>query len=125
MTARRRRLWAGTAAHFLSSALVASATVVMYRVRHPNRSVTDQMAPHNTIVETVNLIIPPALCPPSARVVLVVAQTRDIILPGIIRMIGQDQRGIAVRTPPRARQGHRVMHRDGVDYCGRTGRTIC
>jgi hypothetical protein len=108
-TARRRRLRAGAAAHSLSFASVASATVAM---RHLNRNGTGQMA-RNTIVVAVNLIIPPALRPPSARVVVVVAQTRDIL--GIIRMIGQDQRDIAVRTLPRARQGHRVMHRDGVD----------
>jgi len=81
-------------------------------MRHLNRNATGQMA-RNTIVVAVNLIIPPALRPPSARVVVVVVQTRDIL--GIIRMIGQDLRDIGVRTPPRARQGHRVMHRDGVD----------
>ena len=67
------------------------------------------------IVVAVDPIIPPALRPPSARVeVVVVAQTRGT-LPGVIRMIDQDRRGIAVLTPPTTRQGHRVMHRDGVD----------
>ena len=110
--ARRRRLRAGTAAHSLSSALVASATVVM---RHLTRNAIGQMVP-DTIVVAVNLIIiPPALRPSSTRVVVLVAQTRGI-LPDIIRMIDQDRRGIAVRILPRARQGHRVMHRDDVDY---------
>lgn len=86
----------------------------MHKLLHLNRNATGQMAP-DTIVVGVNLIIiPPAPCPPSARVVVVV-QTRDI-LPGIIRMIGQDRRGIAVRSLRRAGQGHRVMHRDDVDY---------
>ena len=31
-------------------------------------------------------------------------------------MIAQDRRGIVVRTPLKATQGHRVIHRDGVDY---------
>ena len=86
----------------------------MHKLQHLNRNATGQMAP-DTIVVAVNLIIiPPALCPPSTRVV-VVAQIRDI-LPGIIRMIGQDRRDIAVRILPRAGQSHRVMHRDDVDY---------
>jgi hypothetical protein len=86
----------------------------MHKLRHINRNVTGQMAP-DTIVVAVNLIITPTLHPPSARVVVVVAQIRGI-LPGVIHMIGQDRRGIVVRTPPKARQGHRVIHRDGVDY---------
>jgi hypothetical protein len=93
--------------------LVASATVAMHNLRHLNRNAIGQMAP-DTIVVAVNLILLPALRPPIARVVVVVAQIRGY-LPSVIRMIGQDRRGIAARTPPRAGQGHRVMHRDGVD----------
>lgn len=110
-TARRRRLRAGAADHSLSSALVASATVIMHQLRH-NRNATSQIAP-DTIVVAVNPIIPPALRPPSARaLVLVVAQTRDI-RPDVIRMIVQERHGIV--APPRATQSHRVIHRGGVD----------
>jgi hypothetical protein len=83
----------------------------MHNLRHLNRNATGQMAP-DTIIVAVNLILLPAVRPPSARVAVVVAQIRGI-LPSVIRMIGQDRRGIAARTPPG--QGHRVMHRDGVD----------
>ena len=85
----------------------------MHNLRHLSRNATGQMAP-DTIVVAVNLILLPALRPPSARVAVVVAQIGGI-LSSVILMIGQDRRGIAARTPPKARQGHRVIHRDGVD----------
>jgi hypothetical protein len=116
MRAKNRNLLAGTAAHSLFSASVASATVAMSRWQHLSRSVKCQVA-LDTIAAAVNPIIPPALCPPSARVVVVVAQTRDIIIPGtVIRMLDQKRRVITVRTPPRAGQGHRVKDQDGVDW---------
>ena len=89
----------------------------MRRWQHPSRSVIYQAAP-DTIAAAVNPIQPPALCPPSARVVVVVAQTRDSIIPGTVipRMLGQKRRIITDHTPPRAGQGHRVNHQDGVDW---------
>jgi hypothetical protein len=112
MKPKNCRLLAGTAAHSLFFASVASATVAMLRLRHLNHSAINQVAP-DTIAAAVNLIKPPALCPPSARVVVVVAQTRDVTIPGtaVIRMLGQRQRIITVRTPP----GQGVEHRDDVD----------
>jgi hypothetical protein len=112
MRPKNRRLLAGTAAHSLFSALVASATVAMLRLRHLNRSAKNQVAP-DTNAAAVNPIKLPALCPPSARVVAVVAQTRDVTTPGtaVIPMLGQTRRIITVRTPP----GQGVEHRDDVD----------
>jgi hypothetical protein len=111
MMRRKRRLLAGTAAHSLFSALVASTTVGTLRLRHLNRSVRSQVAP-DTIAAAANLINPLALCPPSVRVVVVVAQTRDVTLPGtaVVRILGQKLRIITVPTPPG--EGHRVSHRD-------------
>jgi hypothetical protein len=99
------------AAHSLCSTGAVPAIVATERHQHRPHSVTSRAA-LNTIAVAANRRKPRALRPPSVRVVLVVAQTKGVIT-DTLRLPGQSQRAIAVRTPPLA--GHRVNHLDGVD----------
>ena len=98
------------AAHSLCSAGAIPAIVATDRHQRRPHSVTSRAAP-NTIAVAANRRKPRALRPPHVRAVLVVAQTGNVIT-DTLRLPGQSQRAIAVRTPPR---GHRVNHLDGVD----------
>jgi hypothetical protein len=117
ISASTSRLPAGAAVHS-HFYLAAWATVAMHQLRHPRQSAISQVAPDIIITITIPIAavvdpsMPTALLRPSVGAAM--APITDITTSGTdMRLPGQNQSGIAVRTPPS--QGYRVNHQDGVD----------